>query len=118
MLTEFAMSNTPRSRTVTVTEQDVEWLADILLSTDVYEPSDAKQQARSFLASLPDAPTPERPMPSAWYCESCGEMRGCEVSGDEIVCPSKHIIATFEGNSRRAASVDYAPPDPMREWPA
>jgi hypothetical protein len=53
------MSNTPRPRTVTVTEQDVRRLAAIIYRDTVQ----AFEFSRDFLASLPDAPT-EAPEPS------------------------------------------------------
>jgi hypothetical protein len=57
-MTANPRTNTPRPRTVTVTEQDVRRLAAIIYHDTVLL-TQAFEFSRDFLASLPDAPTPE-----------------------------------------------------------
>jgi hypothetical protein len=64
------MSNTPRPRTVTVTEQDVRRLAAIIYR-DTFLLTQAFEFSRDFLASLPDAPAPEEKPMGFGYCPMC-----------------------------------------------
>lgn len=37
----------------------------------------------------------DTPMPTRWYCSSCGEVEDCTTQYGEVVCKYKHIVATF-----------------------